>query len=153
MEEDKKRAAKVDKANASSKKPRRQQEQEPLTATAADVFAKHPYLFVPFLDRVSLNRLFGTNKEIHAESQAVTLPWPEKRMQVGSIVLSVEFSPDGGLLASGCSNGRTCLWNRLNGRFTLLEGHHGDVRRVSFSPDGKFLASGSSGTARFDCGN
>jgi hypothetical protein len=68
MEEGKKqkRAATAEQQetkNASNKKPR--QQSEPLTATPTDVFAKHPYLFVPFLDRVSLNRLFSTNKEIH----------------------------------------------------------------------------------------
>jgi WD40 repeat protein len=146
MEQDKKqkRAAPPtgETKNARRKNPR--QQREPLTATPTDVFVKHPYLFEPFLDRVSLNRLFSTSKEIHAEaSRAVTLPWPEKRFRVFSRVFSVVFSPDGGLLAYGCSNGRTSIWNRSDGQCTVLEGHTGLVRSVSFSPDGKFLASSS----------
>jgi WD40 repeat protein len=151
MEEETKRAAMTHEHRqqetkiASSKKPR--QKREPLTATPTDIFVKHPYLFMPFLDRVSLNRLFSTSKEIHAQaSRAVTLPWPEKHFQVGSGVYSEAFSPDGGLLACSCRNGRIRIWNRLNGQCTLLEGHTAIVRSVSFSPDGKFLASGS-----YDC--
>jgi WD40 repeat protein len=130
--------------NASGKKSR--QPREPLIATPADVFVKHPYLFVPFLDRVSLNRLFSTNKEIHAEasSRAVTLPWPEKRFQVGLRVYSVAFSPDGGLLACGCHNGRIHIWNRSNGRCMVLEGHTNCVSSLTFSPDGNFLACATS---------
>jgi WD40 repeat protein len=145
--EDKKRAATTgeDKdTNNASKKSR--QQREPLTATAADVFVKRPHLFVPFLDRVSLDRLFSTSKEIHAESQSVTLPWPKKRFHVGENGgWSVVFSPDGELLvASGGDVGIIRIWNnRSNGRCTELEGHADDVRGVSFSPDGKFLASGS----------
>jgi WD40 repeat protein len=141
--EDKKRNAKVDKANASIKKPR--QQREPLTTTPTDVFAKLPYIFVQFLDRLSCNRLFSTNKEIHVAGRAVTpLPWPEKRFQVASRVAScsVAFSPDGGLVASGSSNGRTSIWNRSDGRCTVLEGHNSIVNGIAFSPDGKYLACG-----------
>jgi WD40 repeat protein len=144
--EDKKRATTTEHQqetkNVSSKKPR--QQREPLTATPTDAFVKHPYLFAPFLDRVSLNRIFSSNKEIHAASRTVTLPWPEKRFHVvGEAVHSVAFSPDGGLLASGYNDGNIRIWNRLNGQCTVLQGHASIVRSVSFSPDGKFLASGS----------
>jgi hypothetical protein len=67
MDEKKRDATTDETKNTSSKKPRSQR--EPLTATPTDIFVKHPYLFVPFLDRVSLNWLFSTSKEIHAESQ------------------------------------------------------------------------------------
>jgi WD40 repeat protein len=123
------------------------QQRETLVGNPTDVFSKFPYLFVPFLDRVSLLRLFSANREIYAASQeareAVTLLWPEKKLRVGSRVFSVAFSPDGGLLACGCENEDIRLWNRVNGQCTLLEGHTSWVRSVSFSPDGNFLASGS----------
>jgi hypothetical protein len=85
--EDKKRAATTgedkDTDNVSNKKQRPAARREPLTATATDVFAKHPVLFVPFLDRVSLNRLFNTSKEIHAEAGRDVLAdlhtWPTPR--------------------------------------------------------------------------
>jgi WD40 repeat protein len=139
--------------NASGKKSRKQQ-REPLTATPTDVFVKYPYLFVPFLDRVSLNRLFSTRKEIHAEasSRTVTLPWPEKRIEVSASVWCVAFSRDGGLLAYGYRYlGNNCIriWSRSDGQRTLwsrdqrtlLEEHTGKIESFSFSPDGKFIAS------------
>jgi WD40 repeat protein len=122
--------------NASGKKSRKQQ-REPLTATPTDVFVKLPHLFVPFLDRVSLNQLFSTSKEIHAVaiSQAVTLPLPEKRFRGDSGVFCTAFSSDGGLLAYGCEDGHIQIQNRSNGRCNALQGHTGLVRSISFSPD------------------
>ncbi len=59
-------------------------------------------------------------------------------------VLSVTFSPDGSLLASGARGGTVRLWRVADGQLLrTLEGHTGRVWSVAFSPDGTLLASGA----------
>ncbi|CAG0936430.1 phosphoinositide-3-kinase, regulatory subunit 4 [Thermoflexales bacterium] len=59
-------------------------------------------------------------------------------------ILSVSFSPDGELLASGGTNHEIHLWQAQDGqRVTTLQGHADWVRSVAFNPDGSRLASGS----------
>ncbi|MGB4267669.1 MAG: PDZ domain-containing protein, partial [Spirochaetota bacterium] len=59
-------------------------------------------------------------------------------------VLSVAFSPNGELLASGSLDNTVKLWNIIDKTcIATLKGHEKDVKSVAFSPDGKLLASGS----------
>lgn len=67
-----------------------------------------------------------------------------------SEVSSVEFSPDGNLLATGSWDTNVIVWDVETGmiRYTL-QGHTDDVNDVAFSKDGTFLASCSDdGTIR-----
>lgn len=59
-------------------------------------------------------------------------------------VTSVDFSPDGQLLASGSRDHTIHIWQVSNGtHIRSLNGHTDDVISVRFSPDGKTLATGS----------
>ena len=59
-------------------------------------------------------------------------------------ILSVAFSPDGKLLATGDANGRINLWQVTDGRQILVcKGHTHPVRAVTFNPQGNMFASGS----------
>ncbi|NHC36102.1 hypothetical protein QH73_0015865 [Scytonema millei VB511283] len=63
-------------------------------------------------------------------------------------VVSVVFSPDGNLLATGDVDGKIRLWQVVDGKQLLtLEGHTGWVWSVAFSPDGLTLVSGSHDTS------
>lgn len=61
-----------------------------------------------------------------------------------SAVLSVAFSLDGKLLATGDANGEIRLWQVVNGQQLLLyQGHTNKVWSVAFSANGKTLVSAS----------
>jgi WD40 repeat protein len=61
------------------------------------------------------------------------------------LILSVAFSPDSKLLATGDADGEIRIWRVEDGRKLLsCQGHTDWVWSVAFSPDGQQLASGSS---------
>ncbi|MEK8019583.1 MAG: NB-ARC domain-containing protein [Candidatus Parabeggiatoa sp.] len=59
-------------------------------------------------------------------------------------ILSVTFSPDGKILATGATNGEIRLWQVTNSSPILtLQGHSDWIQSIAFSPDGQMIASGS----------
>ena len=67
-------------------------------------------------------------------------------------VVSVAFSPDGQMLASGSRDDNIGLWDIATGTYIATLRHEGSILSVAFSPDGEVLASGSDdGTIRL-CG-
>jgi predicted amidohydrolase len=74
-------------------------------------------------------------------------------LDVGDVIMSIAFSPDGTLFASGscakheeykCTAGDVRLWDVATGQvvYTLM-GHTDWIGSLAFSPDGQTLASGS----------
>ena len=80
---------------------------------------------------------------------ALRIPVPEGKLSHrigwhGAAVTALAFSPDGSMIASGCSDGLVRLWDTATGSFISdCAGHTGEVRSLAFSPDGEHLVSGS----------
>lgn len=59
-------------------------------------------------------------------------------------IMSVAFSPDGKILATGDGNGEIRLWQVADGKQLFACKSHADlIKSVAFSPDGEIIASGS----------
>ncbi|NJR59271.1 MAG: TIR domain-containing protein [Cyanobacteria bacterium CRU_2_1] len=87
-------------------------------------------------DDFKFNRL---NVLTHSQNSSPELRW----------VISVNFSPDGQILASAGEDGIIRLWDENGSLIRSLEKHEGKVHQVIFSRDGQVLASASEdGTAR-----
>ena len=97
-----------------------------------------PYRVVPAYS--PLKKTGETLKELGFESVDALLSGIEKR----SFALSVAFSPNGLLLATGGWDGAVKLWDvQARTLLATLEGHANFVLSVAFSPDGRLLATGS----------
>ena len=60
------------------------------------------------------------------------------------VILSISFSPNGKLIASGSGDNTIKVWDATSGlEIYTLKGHSNAVYDVKFSPDGKLIASGS----------
>ncbi len=67
-----------------------------------------------------------------------------QEQNIGGTILSVAWSPNGNLVATGDTNGHVKIWNASGALQRTLIRHSQAVRSVSFHPDNRRVASGSS---------
>lgn len=99
---------------------------------------------LPYLDRVSQNRLCATCVDIYKTSQQfhTEMAWPEGKFRFKRPILAVAFSPDAQVLAIVPANSKTILlWNRKRGMDQTLRGHGGIVSNVTFHEGSGTMAS------------
>lgn len=99
---------------------------------------------LPYLDRISQNRLCATCKDIYETSQqfGYEAGWPQGKYRFPKPILRVAFSPDSLCLAIVPTNSKTILlWHRRHGLDQSLRGHGGIVSDVAFSSSNGVLAS------------
>ncbi len=83
----------------------------------------------------------GLNSEVSLDAEQMEAA---VRYSYKGSVLSVAFSPDGKMLASGFDDQSIVVWSVEQARpLRTLRGHTGSVISLAFSPDGRIVASGS----------
>jgi WD40 repeat protein len=82
--------------------------------------------------------------DLRSRIRLQTLRTPlHRRTGHDALALSLAFSPDGGLLASGHVDGGVHLWHMATGEeYPVKLRHDAHVAALAFSPDGRTLASG-----------
>jgi WD40 repeat protein/serine/threonine protein kinase len=71
-----------------------------------------------------------------------------RKIETGSPINAVAFSPDGALIAAAMTDSTVGIWQIINGEEQhRLSGHADIVTDVEFSPDGALLASSSADTS------
>lgn len=66
----------------------------------------------------------------------------EKKLDMSAWITSVEYSPDGNLVAAGDQDGLVRLWSSVEKKTVItLSGCTGQVTNLEFSGDGKYLAA------------
>ncbi len=73
------------------------------------------------------------------------IPVPNKILTGNtSNVIPIAWSPDGTMLAGGCSDGAVYLWDKTTAKvINRIIGHTEHVNSIAWSPDGSMIASGS----------
>ncbi|KAG8973031.1 hypothetical protein FRC05_009146 [Tulasnella sp. 425] len=110
----------------------------------AIVIAKRVY---SWLSETQLWRCYGRHAKIQTLRSVQHLTWAANlwTRSAGTYVVTIAFSPDGEVLASGSEEGTIQLWDAQTGTplGQPLTGHSRRSLYVAFSPDGKVLASAS----------
>jgi WD40 repeat protein/RNA polymerase subunit RPABC4/transcription elongation factor Spt4 len=82
----------------------------------------------------------------HDEISVLQLPDGQRLKSLGELntgVQSIDFSPDGSLLAIGSTNGELRIWDYQSEEVpNVVQGHQANVSAVAWSPDGSLLATG-----------
>ena len=115
-------------------------------ATFGELPATHAVCPSPVRDLIAVAGADGALRlwDLHSRTKVATLR-SEMHQRTGhdAIAVSLAFSPDGGLLASGHVDGLVRLWDVSQGlEVPVRLRHEATVPALTFSPDGATLASG-----------
>lgn len=88
--------------------------------------------------------IVSENKSVYLWEIANRAPLAQPQEMNGVIISSLQFSPDGSMMASAMDNGSIRLGETTTNKMLReLKGHKNTVRTLHFSTDGQLLASGS----------